>query len=716
MLRPRPAVAAARPRVRAHQCRPRRVACAAPARASLASPAHQAASVLPEPPSSGAPPPHDPLGPRFWADQARAQVRPLAVAAGCLVFCTGVGFVCAVGGGAGTAGRLGVGGEQLKTDPPHPPPPPPPACNLASPLIAGAVFDSVITGATATAAGGAPPHTSGALASTLLTSRPRATLLAALAAVYAAEPLATRLYVSSLATAVEGGLRNARVALFRTLLAARVPFHDSTSPTSLATLLSSDLGTLRSVALAATSRDRGPRALAEAAGSVAVLCALSLRLGPVLAVVIVSAAASAALYRARARPVEAAAAAAAADLADRAADALASIRTVRTFRGEQRELASFSAAADASASAGVGFGAAKAALEALSRAAVHASLLSLYALGGALVATGALPPGGLLAAIGATYALVYATQGAVATAADARRAVAALARVREAAAGAPLDAAVAKELGVTSGGGSNVATTHAAHPPTTAVQAARAGAPLALADVSYTHPGAAAPSLSHVSLTLDGGKVTAVVGASGAGKSTLASLLARWVDPSTGAVTLGGVPASGFAAADWAAAVTLIGADSAVFAATAADNIAYGAPESSSASIVAAARAARAHDFIAALPDGYDTLLGRGGRGLSRGEAQRLAIARAFLKDAPILVLDEALSALDPVSEADVGAALAALATGRTVVTIAHAPSAAARADRVVVMDGGAVVEDGRHADLVAAGGAYARLVGVGEA
>ena len=612
-------------------------------------------------------------------------------------------------GGLGDGG----GGRAIETRPhPHPPPP---ACNLASPLIAGAVFDSVITGATAAATSGASSHSGGSvLASSLLTSRPRATLLAALAAVYAAEPLATRLYVSSLATAVEGGLRNARVALFRTLLAARVPFHDATSPTSLATLLSSDLGTLRSVALAATSRDRGPRALAEAAGSVAVLCALSLRLGPVLAVVIVSAAASAALYRARARPVEAAAAAAAADLADRAADALASIRTVRTFRGEVRELSSFSAAADASAAAGVGFGAAKAALEALSRAAVHASLLSLYALGGALVAAGALPPGGLLAAIGATYALVYATQGAVATVADGRRAVAALARVREAAAGAPLDAAVAAELGVTGGGGATA--TRASPPATTAVQAARAGATLALADVSYTHPGAAAPSLSHVSLTLDGGKVTAVVGASGAGKSTLASLLARWVDPSTGAVTLGGVPACDFAAADWAAAVTLIGADTPVFAATAADNIAYGAPGSSRASIVAAARAARAHDFIAALPDGYDTRFGRGGRGLSRGEAQRLAIARAFLKDAPILVLDEALSALDPASEADVGAALAALAAGRTVVTIAHAPSAAARADRVVVMAGGAVVEDGRHADLVAAGGAYARLVGVGEA
>lgn len=667
LARPR-AACGSRPRAVATQLRARPARRAPQLRASLAQPAHHTASGVAQVAVDAVPAPPDPLGPDFWWGQARAHARPLATAAACLVFCT--------------------------------------ACNLASPLIAGAVFDTVV-GAKLTAASGATPRT---LAS-LLHAPSRAALLTALAAVYIAEPLATRLYVSSLATAVEGGLRAARVELFATLLAAKAPFHDSHSPTGLATLLSSELNTLRTVALAATSRDRGPRALAEAAGSVAVLCALSVRLGPVLAIVIVSAAATAALYRARARPVEAAAAAAAADLADRAADALAAIRTVRTFRGEARELEAFTAAADASAAAGRGFGAAKAALEALSRAAVHASLLALYALGGALVAGGHLAPGGLLAAIGATYALVYATQGAVATAADGRRAVAALARVRAAAAGAPVDGAVAAELRQA---GAPAAPAAVPAPPTTttAVAAARAGASLTLTDVSYTHPGAPAPALAGVSLTLRGGAVTALVGASGAGKSTLAALLARWLDPDAGTITLGGVDVASYPAADWAEAVTLVGSDAPTFSGSVHDNIAYARPAAPRAAVVAAARAARAHDFIAALPHGYDTAIGRGGRGLSRGEAARIAIARAFLKDAPILVLDEALAALDPANSADVQGALAQLAVGRTVITIAHAPTAAARADRVVVLDGGRVVEDGAYADLVAAGGAYARLVG----
>ena len=260
-----------------------------------------------------------------------------------------------------------------------------------------------------------------------------------LAFTYTAEPLVTRIYISTAVDAAEAVLASARVELFRCLLSKKIAFFDASPPLTLARAAADDLDALRAVALASTARDRGPRALLEATGAVAVLAWLSWRLGPVLALVIGATAAAAALHRLRTKPLEAAAASAAQEMHAVAARALGAMPTVRSFGAERSELLRFSRAALASAEAAKGFGRAKGQLEAMSRGAVHASLLLLYGLGGLLVRKNLLPAGVLLSAVGFTYSLVYATQGAVQSLADLRRASAALARVRAAAAGEGLE-------------------------------------------------------------------------------------------------------------------------------------------------------------------------------------------------------------------------------------------------------------------------------------
>ena len=234
---------------------------------------------------------------------------------------------------------------------------------------------------------------------------------------------------------------------------------------------------------------------------------------------------------------------------------------------------------------------------------------------------------------------------------------------------------------------------------------------IALCDVGFAFPSRPdLPALQGIDLEIAPGETVALVGPSGAGKTTVIQLIQRFWDPAQGRVTLDGIDLRDMARREFRARMALVPQDPVIFAASAAENIRLGRPDAPMEEVEAAARAAHAHDFIAALPQGYDTALGERGVTLSGGQRQRIAIARAILRDAPILLLDEATSALDAQSEALVQEAIGRLARGRTTLVIAHRLATVKKADRIVVMDGGRIVAQGRHDDLVAEGGLYARL------
>ncbi|WP_162528199.1 ABC transporter transmembrane domain-containing protein [Gemmobacter caeruleus] len=217
-------------------------------------------------------------------------------------------------------------------------------------------------------------------------------------------------------------------------------------------------------------------------------------------------------------------------------------------------------------------------------------------------------------------------------------------------------------------------------------------------------------ALNGVDLHVAPGETVALVGPSGAGKTTILQLLMRFYDPQGGRVTLDGIDLRAMARGDFRQALALVPQDPVIFAASARDNIRFGRPGASDAEVEDAARAAAAHDFLSALPQGYDTFLGERGVMLSGGQKQRIAIARAILRDAPVLLLDEATSALDAESERAVQEAVERLARGRTVLVVAHRLATVKRADRIVVFDQGRIVAQGKHDALVAEGGLYARL------
>jgi ATP-binding cassette subfamily B protein len=237
------------------------------------------------------------------------------------------------------------------------------------------------------------------------------------------------------------------------------------------------------------------------------------------------------------------------------------------------------------------------------------------------------------------------------------------------------------------------------------------GAALALHDLTFAYPSRQdTAALDHVSLAIRPGETVAVVGPSGAGKTTLFQLLLRYYDPQSGSITLDGVDIRDLDLHTLRGAIGIVPQDTVIFSADAMENIRYGRPEATDEEVIAAAKLAAAHEFIERLPQGYRSFLGERGVRLSGGQRQRIAIARALLKNPPLLLLDEATSALDAESERLVQGALEAAMVGRTTVIIAHRLATVQRADRIVVMEDGRVVETGTHASLVAMGGIYANL------
>lgn len=559
-------------------------------------------------------------------------------------------------------------------------------------------------------------------------------LLGRVALLYSLEPVFTVIYVVNVNIIWESVMSRVRALIFRRVLIQKMEFYDRYKVGELTGLLTSDLGSVKDIVSENVSRDRGFRAFSEVIGTLCILFALAPQLAPILGLLMLTVSVLVAAYKRSTIPVFKAHGLAQGSISDCVTETFSAIRTVRSFSGEMRQMSMFSTQVLAYQSSGLKLGTFKSINESLTRGAVYISLMVLYCLGGSKVKAGQLSVGTMASFIGYTFTLTFAVQGLVNTFGDLRGAFAAVERINSVLSGTNIDEALAYglereiqkkvheenlKLFLSNGsdGQDQFLSTHymPVQKSASSVCSLAWCSDVCLKDVHFSYPSRPdVEILSDLNLTLKCGTVTALVGPSGAGKSTIVQLLARFYEPTRGHVTVAGKDVRIFDKNEWAQSVSIVNQEPALFSVSIGENIAYGLPDEkvSKDQIIKAAQAANAHDFIISLPQGYDTLVGERGGLLSGGQRQRIAIARALLKNAPILILDEATSALDAVSERLVQEALNHLVNGRTTLVIAHRLSTVQNAHQIAVCSDGRIVELGTHFDLLAMKGLYASLVG----
>ena len=372
-----------------------------------------------------------------------------------------------------------------------------------------------------------------------------------------------------------------------------------------------------------------------------------------------------------------------------ASEAIGAMRTVQAFTSERAVTGRFGAAVDEAFGAARSSIKARAVLTAIALFLIVSSVVAVMWIGAGRVTAGTLSAGTL------SQFLLYAVFAA-----------GALGQLSEVWGELLLAAGAAERLSELL---AEEPVIHAPSEPTT--MPAPASGRVVFDNVSFSYPSRPdMPTLNSLTFTVEPGETVAIVGPSGGGKSTVFALLERFYDPLAGHILVDGVDITTVDPVALRTRIALVPQDTTIFAANARDNIAFGDPGASNEQVLAAARQALADGFVTALPEAYDTLLGERGVTLSGGQRQRIAIARALLRDAPILLLDEATSALDAESEVLVQQALDKLMVGRTTLVIAHRLSTVLKADRILVLNHGTLVEEGNHQSLITKGGIYARL------
>ncbi len=512
----------------------------------------------------------------------------------------------------------------------------------------------------------------------------RAAMWLAVIAAVQAVAIGARVYLFS--TSGERVVTRLRETLYRSVLAQEIGFFDERRTGELTSRLASDTTVIQGAV--SWNISMVLRNLAQAVGGVVLLVYTSPTLAALMLAIVPPVALGAVAYGRRVRKLSRKVQDALARAGEVAEETIAGVRTVRSFAAEKVEVARYGGAVnEAFELARRRARASSAFMGASSFAGFVAAAVVLW-YGSRLVLDDRLTIGGLTSFLVYTIMVAFSLGALSELWADFMRSIGAAERVFEL-----LDRKPAMPL---EGG---------ARPE-------RVEGRLELRKVRFAYPSRPdVEVLRGVDLAIEPGEMVALVGASGGGKSTVAALVARLYDPTAGRVMLDGNDLRELDPTWLRQQIGAVAQEPILFSTTVADNIRYGRPGATDAEVEAAARAANAHDFIAAFPQGYRTLVGERGIQLSGGQKQRVAIARALLKDPRILVLDEATSALDAESEFLVREALERLMRGRTTLVIAHRLSTVVGADRVLVMEGGRIIESGRHDELLERGGVYRKLV-----